>query len=269
MASLIIYRCFQGETMNNEVENEEPKKGCWRKLLEVAESCLAHQDKDKWLEQMRGYLSLMATVIATMTFQMALNPPGGIRSVRDDPQSPGSAKNSYAYPPGRANNGYANSPAPNNVDTEIECGKFGVGTYWDLCPGEAVIGVVYPEDYFLFLVSNTICFVASLSVCLLFVSGIRLKYRLPMWILSFGMCITLTSLAFSYVTALRMTAPGDVFYRASKFLERLVYTWMGLVAIVLLWYVLRLVNWGVKKYRKRSNNKKLMTQKTTNETPVC
>ncbi|KAK2353220.1 ankyrin repeat-containing protein BDA1 [Trifolium repens] len=85
---------------------------------------------------MRGYLGLMATVIATMTFQMGLNPPGGIRSVRDEPHSPGGAKNGYAYPPGRANNDYADSPAPNNIDTKgIECGKFGVGTYWDLCPG--------------------------------------------------------------------------------------------------------------------------------------
>jgi hypothetical protein len=161
MASLIIYRCFQGETMNNEVENEEPKKGCWRKLLEVAESCLSHKDEDKWLDQMKGNLGLIATVIATMTFQMALNPPGGIRSVRDDPHPPG-AKNAYAYPPG-ANNGYANSPAPNNVGTEgIHCGK--LGTYWDLCPGEAVIGASFPDAYFAFLVPNTICFVASLSV---------------------------------------------------------------------------------------------------------
>jgi hypothetical protein len=164
--------CFEGETMNNEVEsiggstietpkNEEPKKGCWRKLLEVAESCLSHKDEDKWLDQMKGNLGLIATVIATMTFQMALNPPGGIRSVRDDPHPPG-AKNAYAYPPG-ANNGYANSPAPNNVGTEgIHCGK--LGTYWDLCPGEAVIGASFPDAYFAFLVPNTICFVASLSV---------------------------------------------------------------------------------------------------------
>jgi hypothetical protein len=47
MTSLIIYGCFEGAKINNEVDNEEPKKGCWRKLLEVAESCLAHKDKDK------------------------------------------------------------------------------------------------------------------------------------------------------------------------------------------------------------------------------
>ncbi|MCH82613.1 ankyrin repeat plant-like protein [Trifolium medium] len=136
--------------MNNEVENlggstietpknEEPKKGCWRKLLELAESCLSHKDKDKWLDEMKGNLGLMATVVATMTFQMALNPPGGIRSVRDDPHPPG-ANNAYAYPPG-TNNAYANSPGPNNPGTDhgIDCGKFGLGTYWDLCPGEAVI----------------------------------------------------------------------------------------------------------------------------------
>ncbi|WJX92183.1 hypothetical protein P8452_73863 [Trifolium repens] len=126
--------------MNNEVENhggsivetpknEEPKKGYWRKLLGVAETCfcLSHKDKDKWLDEMKGYLGLMATVIATMTFQTALNPPGGIRSVRDDKQPTNDANNAYA--------------------TAIYCGKFGKGTYWDLCPGEAVIGATSPDGF--------------------------------------------------------------------------------------------------------------------------
>lgn len=30
-----------------------------------------------WLEEMRGNLSLVATVIATITFQVTMNPPGG------------------------------------------------------------------------------------------------------------------------------------------------------------------------------------------------
>ncbi|MCH79353.1 ankyrin repeat plant-like protein [Trifolium medium] len=173
--------------MNNEVENlgsstietpnnEEPKKGCWRRLLELAERCLSHEDKDKWLEQMRGNLGLMATVIATMTYQMALNPPGGIRSIRDDPHPRSDTNNAYAYPPG-ANNDYANSPGPNIPGTNDQrkyCGNFGRGTYWDLCPGQAVL----------------------------------------------GMCITLTSLAASYIIAVAMTLPIDVGYLGSETLPQ-------------------------------------------------
>jgi hypothetical protein len=222
--------------MNNEVENlggsivETPKKGYWRKLLGVAETCfcLSHKDKDKWLDEMKGYLGLMATVIATMTFQTALNPPGGIRSVRDDKQ-PTKTND--------ANNAYA---------TGIYCGKFGKGTYWDLCPGEAVIGATSPDGYSHFLLSNTICFVASLSVCLLFVSGIPLNHRFPIWILSIGMCITLTSLAVSYMIALGLTAPSDFIEKEIKLLLNFILAWIILLAIIGLWHILRLVFWGVK-----------------------
>jgi hypothetical protein len=241
--------------MNNEVENhggsivetpknEEPKKGYWRKLLGVAETCfcLSHKDKDKWLDEMKGYLGLMATVIATMTFQTALNPPGGIRSVRDDKQ-PTKTND--------ANNAYA---------TGIYCGKFGKGTYWDLCPGEAVIGATSPDGYSHFLLSNTICFVASLSVCLLFVSGIPLNHRFPIWILSIGMCITLTSLAVSYMIALGLTAPSDFIEKEIKLLLNFILAWIILLAIIGLWHILRLVFWGVKfviwgvkHFRKRAS----------------
>jgi hypothetical protein len=70
--------------MNNEVGNDggsteiprnvKVKKGWKKVLLEKVWSWLTHKDKDKWLKDMRGNLSLVATVIATITFQMALNP---------------------------------------------------------------------------------------------------------------------------------------------------------------------------------------------------
>ncbi|WJX92181.1 hypothetical protein P8452_73861 [Trifolium repens] len=69
--------------------NEEQQKG-WRKVLERLGDWLSYKDKNKWLEQMRGNLSLMATVIATMTFQMALNPTGGVRSIKDEANPPDS-----------------------------------------------------------------------------------------------------------------------------------------------------------------------------------
>ncbi|ESW07126.1 hypothetical protein PHAVU_010G103700 [Phaseolus vulgaris] len=36
--------------------------------------------KDKWLIEMRGNLSMVATVIPTISFQNVVNPPGGVRS---------------------------------------------------------------------------------------------------------------------------------------------------------------------------------------------
>jgi len=249
---------FEGETMNNEVEihggstdtptNEEPKKG-WRKVFERAADWLLDKDnKNIWLNEMRGNLSLIATVIATMTFQMALNPPGGVRSVKDD----GNLYNVVnANPPGAD-----------------ETYSFFVNYCSDviICPGQAVLAITYPDDYFKFLVSNTICFVASLSICLLLVSGIRLHHRLPMWTLSIMMCITLTSLALSYITSVQMTTPDLIFDKADKFLQKLVFAWMGLLSIIALYHTLRLVLWGITFFCKRRTMAK--TREVVKEIPV-
>jgi hypothetical protein len=143
--------------MNNKVDNdtgsietarnEELKKG-WRNVLERAGNWMALEDKDKWLDQMRGNLSLVATVIATMTFQMALNPPGGVRPIKEDANPPGVIKED------------SDIPQRSNIADTIGCTLSGSGLH--LCPGEAILAVVYPHDYFRFLVSNTICFVSCL-----------------------------------------------------------------------------------------------------------
>jgi len=204
----------QSITYEEEVgkETTSSKKG-WIKYI-VAKSghlWMNEEDKKEWLNYMRGNLSLIATVISTMTFQMAFNPPGGVRPVKE------------------TGNDIPCLPDEDNGDDP------------KLCPGEAVLAIIYPNDYHRFLISNTICFVVSLSICLLLVSGIRLHHRLPMWMLAIGMCITLTSLALSYITALQMSTPDPVFEKANKFLEKLVFTWIGLLSILGLCLTIRLV----------------------------
>ena len=57
-------------TMGNQ-ESETPKQSRWSKWLEY----LRYQGD--WLEETRGSLMVVATVITTITFQPALSPPGG------------------------------------------------------------------------------------------------------------------------------------------------------------------------------------------------
>ncbi|WJX86479.1 hypothetical protein P8452_68785 [Trifolium repens] len=221
--------------------NEEQQKG-WRKVLERLGGWLLYKDKNLWLEQMRGNLSLMATVIATMTFQMALNPPGGVRSIKDEANPPDS------------NTAYADAPS-DSLHGVLSC-TLGGYFYLHLCPGEAVLAVVYSDRYFVFLVSNTICFITSLSICLLLVSGIPLNHRFPIWLLVIGMCATLTSLAISYITALVLTTPDPIFEQASNFLVKLVFAWMILLVIIGLCHTLRFFIWVVKYFLKRSKKNK-------------
>jgi len=239
--------------MNHEVENhggstetptnKKSKKG-WRKVLEEIGSWLSYENKDEWLKDMRGNLGLIATVIATMTFQMVLNPPGGIWSLKDEANPLGgvwSMKDDSNLPSPNANPpspNYSLSEFQDRICTEVENES--------LCAGQAVLAIVNSSGYFLFLISNTICFISSLSICLLLVSGIRLHHRVIMWLLSIGMCVTLTSLALSYITAVRMTTPNlDYYTKAAQFIiTGSLSAWMGLLAIIGMCHTLRLVIWA-------------------------
>ncbi|XP_052724915.1 uncharacterized protein LOC108320203 isoform X5 [Vigna angularis] len=65
-------------TMEDKRELKEEKKW-WKTCIENMGNWLANKNKDEWLKDMRGNLSLAATIITTMTFQTAINPPGGVR----------------------------------------------------------------------------------------------------------------------------------------------------------------------------------------------
>ncbi|TKY64308.1 mitogen-activated protein kinase 15 [Spatholobus suberectus] len=193
-----------------------PEKG-WGKFLKQAVNLLAHQNQNEWLKDMRGNLSLVATVISTMTFQVAINPPGGVR--------------------------------PPNENRDVECPT--VPTYTESCPGEAILAIVFPHDYYKFLAWNTVCFVASLSVCLLLVSGLPLEHRLTTWLLSMGMCITITSLALTYMYAASMVTPLSVWGTAYGMFEVVLRIWVALIGIIDLFLVIRLfvgyVNYWIEK----------------------
>nr|AFK44357.1 unknown [Lotus japonicus] len=181
-------------------QGRTPPKSCWAKFLGLVESCLRDEDKVKWVENMRGSLSLMASIIATMTLQLATNPPGGVF---------------------QANGGVPVSYAKICLDNDTI-----------QCPGEAVMAVVYEKVYTNFLICNTVSFIASLTVCLLLVSGIPLKHRLVIWVLSIGMCITTTSLALTYMFAASMVTPDPVWEATDKMFGRVLEIWVLLLGIV-------------------------------------
>ncbi|KAK7349276.1 hypothetical protein VNO77_06520 [Canavalia gladiata] len=204
-------------TRNDEKVGEErciEMNGC-RKFLKCVGNWVAHKDKDEWLKDMRGNLSLVATVISTMTFQFAFNPPGGVRPAKDTGDDIGCQNDEVKMVP---------------------------------CPGEAILAVVFPDQYFRFLLWNTICFIASLSVCLLLVSGIPLNHRFPMWLLSFGMCVTITSLALAYLNAISMITPEPVWGETTIVHEKMIYIWIGLLGLLGFFLTLRFVVWGINKF---------------------
>ncbi|AET01710.1 ankyrin repeat protein [Medicago truncatula] len=167
---------------------------------------------DKWLKHMKGSISLTASIIATMTFSLATNPPGGVVQV--------------------------------SVDDKTRCSTI----YPTICAGEAILATYYHDEYLRFLICNTICFIASLSVILLLVSGIPINNKFSMWLLSIGMSIVITSLALTYLFAAKMVNPHSIW-------SSLPGTGFGValivwIAIVLLVYIILVVCTCVSCCRK-------------------
>jgi len=196
-------------TVNVGGEKKEESKGCGKVLKKVGD-WLSHKDKDKWLKDMRGNLSLVATVIATMTFQSALNPPGGVRPAKDG--------------------------------GEVDCPDD-----MNPCPGESVLAYTLKEDYIQFLIWNTTCFISSSAVCLLLVSGFPLNHRFFTWLLSIGMCITISSLALTYMYGAEMVTPDPVWEKSTSMFGKVIIVWIALLVVVAFVLCLRLLIWILKQ----------------------
>ncbi|GMY34663.1 ankyrin repeat-containing protein bda1 [Fagus crenata] len=156
-----------------------------------------------WLEEMRGTLMLVATVITTITFQPILNPPGGVW------------QNDVVVVPKKIDSGIVpsdvNPPTwvsdvnpPTWVYTPIQNITCEAGTSVFAC-------APYYHRYFIFMICNTVSFTASLCVTFLLISGFPLKNKLCMGLLTFAMCTTLAFLGLAYVVAFNMLIPVEIF----------------------------------------------------------
>ncbi|KAI9119872.1 hypothetical protein K1719_009261 [Acacia pycnantha] len=170
---------------------------------------------------MRGNLSLVSTVIASITFQSLINPPGG--SIQQ---------------------GLSRDP----LNEALNCTM--LSNNQSYCPGEAVSSFHHRDEFLGYVICNTICFMSSLSVTLLLVSGLPMKNKAVIWLLSIGMCDTLTTLALAYFNALAMVMP-DHLRRNNAFSITLVASilaWCGLLVLIMVLITLRLIIWIVKKF---------------------
>ena len=192
------------------------KKG-WNKWLKY----LRYQGD--WLEETRGALMVVATVITTITFQPVINPVGGVLQ-------------------------------PNVNDT---CGwEFGTNSRCEA--GNSVFACgLNNYEFLMFMIYNTISFTASLCVVFLLISGFPLKNKVCMCLLTFAMCTTLAFLALAYLSASDLLIPYKLFdgfaYDASLtlFISGCVqFSLVGVVGMVLLIHTIRFLAWLVVKIRK-------------------
>ncbi|XP_061341457.1 ankyrin repeat-containing protein ITN1-like [Gastrolobium bilobum] len=194
-------------------ENHDPNR--WKRLEKFCTRYLINQGN--WIDKKtREQLMVAATVIATMAFQSAINPPGGVWQ--------------------------ADTKDGNNACTTYK-----------LCEaGTAVVGYVWSPDFQKFIFFNSASFFASLCVLLILISGFPLDNKAIMWILAVLMIVAVTCMLLTYMWALALVSPNHIYYRIRGLGYVMVGAWSFLLGVVGLIQTTRIVFW-VRSRRHRSS----------------
>ena len=121
-----------------------------------------------------------ATVMATMTFQSAISPPGGVW--QGDTTQDGFACPDYGF-----------------------CQA-----------GTAVVGYAWSPDFLKFIFLNSSSFFASLCVMLVLMSGFPLENKVVMRILTFLMIVAASCMLLTYMWALGLVSPNHIYYKTKN-----------------------------------------------------
>ncbi|KAH9665118.1 ANK REP REGION domain-containing protein [Citrus sinensis] len=168
-------------------------------------------DSDRY-EKTRGNLMVVATLIATMSFQVAVNPPGGFWQ------------------------------ADTKADQGCPSGQ-------PICKaGTAVQAYKTTNDYRIFIACSTVSFSASMGIMLLLISGVPLKNKVSVGILILGMFISVFFAAATYMMSIGFVkAPHDKSFFDSLVGNYYVRFWVGLLCVIVGIHVLRICWWLLKK----------------------
>ncbi|KAL5559496.1 hypothetical protein UlMin_035707 [Ulmus minor] len=164
-----------------------------------------------WLGRKRSSLMIVASLIATVAYQAAITPPGGVW--QDD---------------------YLVDSNGNPVDDPHNAGK-------------SVMADTSPLEYGQFMIMNTIAFLSSLSIILLVVSGLPMKRRRWMWVQMVIMWIAITALSGTCFVGLIYMTPEDnrgVLYQVTRVS---VLIWLPLMGLIFAGNIARVIRWFLIK----------------------
>ncbi|XP_044497313.1 ankyrin repeat-containing protein BDA1-like [Mangifera indica] len=176
-------------------------KSIWRRL------CKHKSDR---YEKTRGNLMVVAILMATMSFQIATNPPGG--NWQADTTS------------------LKGEGCPEGVT----------------CPaGTSIHAYTHKDEYNILTIVSTISFSASLGIILWLISGVPLRNRVSEGILRVGMWVTVLCIAGAYYLSMSLVLPHDeIFLDISMYYEQ---TWVYLLMGILFIHAIRFCCWVLKK----------------------
>ncbi|KAJ9538146.1 hypothetical protein OSB04_030879 [Centaurea solstitialis] len=108
--------------------------------------------------------------------------------------------------------------------------------------GYAVMAYNHPILHHVFLISNTVGFVSTLSIILLLISGLPiLKHRIYTWIMMVIMWIATTSMSITYYVSITVTTPRNRAKAIRHVSVIIVFVWIGLMTLVVVGHIVHLM----------------------------
>lgn len=170
-----------------------------------------------WVEENRGSIMIVATVITTLTFQQMANPPGGVWQT-------GGKVTTFE-----------------NVNITVDAGTSVIGSYdkW---------------TYLLFMTFNAISFITSVIVTFLLISGFPIKNKFCMSLLTVALCTTLAFVVITYLAANYMVTPSSVYeckHKEFTLIQKGVLgSLVAVISLVFLICLIRFLVWVGRKIKK-------------------
>nr|KYP63654.1 hypothetical protein KK1_018233 [Cajanus cajan] len=171
--------------------------------------------RHNWMEEKRGSLMVVATVITTMTFQIAINPPGGVWQ--------------------------------SNADSDQDCAT---GNKTCHAAGTSVFASAANHDlklgYEIFILLCTVSFSASLTTILSLICGIPLRNKCLAWLLIIFMCISVICTAGAYAICIWLVLNPGNDGTINQITRYYALFWGGLSLLLCLVFFCRFVFWLLK-----------------------
>ncbi|KAJ4717523.1 Ankyrin repeat family protein [Melia azedarach] len=209
-----------------------------------------HKKEDDWLEKMRNALMVVASLIATMAFQAATNPPRNTE--QDTCQCLTVSQAAAAASPPQisrllehhyTNEAFSSEPPMAQTTASPRSG-------YDYSSGP-------------FFFYNTLGFMASLSIILLLISGLPLKRRIFTWILMVIIWVAIIAIALTY------HATEAIFDEDSNGYFVISIWVMSLGVILLLGHTIRITVKMIKNIRKLVRRLRQNPAQDVHEPPIA
>ncbi|KAI3969145.1 hypothetical protein MKW92_029444 [Papaver armeniacum] len=224
---------------------------------------------EDWLRDKQNVLIVVVVLIATMAFQAGFSPPGGVWQEDSKLNSSTDPDIFLYYAQKTISFDYIDSTLLNLLksNNNTKMNQFGpvpddglvledewtsiISNYTGFYPyliryaGTSILAYKSPTIFYIYIIANTVGFLASISIILLLLTGLAFKRKIIIWILMVIMWTTIMCVAVSYLIAILSMIPP--FTIGQQIFNWMLGGWLVFVALILMLHILWFFSWYFKK----------------------